>query len=32
MKKQSVINIKGEKVKDITLKKEVWGIEQNDAV
>ena len=32
MKKQSVINIKGEKVKDITLKENVWGIEPNDAV
>ena len=32
MKKQSVINIKGEKVKDITLNEKVWGIEPNDAV
>ena len=32
MKKQSVINIKGEKVKDITLNENVWGIEPNDAV
>ena len=32
MKKQSVINIKGEKVKDITLNEKVWGVEPNDAV
>lgn len=32
MKKNSVINIKGEKVKDITLNEKVWGIEPNDAV
>lgn len=32
MKKQSVINIKGEKVKDITLNENVWGIEPNDTV
>ena len=32
MKKQSVINIKGEKVKDITLNEKVWGIKPNDAV
>ncbi|MBR2588004.1 MAG: 50S ribosomal protein L4 [Bacilli bacterium] len=32
MKKQSVVNIKGEKVKDITLNEKVWGIEPNDAV
>ena len=32
MKKNSVINIKGEKVKDITLNENVWGIEPNDAV
>ena len=32
MAKQSVINIKGEKVKDITLNDKVWGIEPNDTV
>lgn len=32
MKKQSVLNIKGEKVGDITLNETVWGIEPNDAV
>jgi len=32
MKKNSVINIKGEKVKDITLNEIVWGITPNDAV
>ena len=32
MKKQSVINIKGEKVKDITLNEKVWGVEPNDTV
>lgn len=32
MKKIDVLNIKGEKVKDITLNKEVWGIEPNDIV
>ena len=32
MKKLSVINIKGEKVSDITLNKDVWGITPNDAV
>ncbi len=32
MKKNSVINIKGEKVKDITLNEKVWGIEPNDSV
>ena len=32
MKKQQVLNIKGEKVKDITLNESVWGIEPNDAV
>lgn len=32
MKKNSVINIKGEKVKDITLNENVWGIEPNDTV
>ena len=32
MKKQNVLNISGEKVKDITLSKEVFGIEPNDTV
>lgn len=32
MKKQSVLNIKGEKVKDITLNESVFGITPNDAV
>jgi large subunit ribosomal protein L4 len=32
MKKQTVLNIKGEKVGDITLNENVWGIEPNDAV
>lgn len=32
MAKLSVLNTKGEKVKDITLNKEVFGIEPNDAV
>ena len=32
MKKQTVLNIKGEKVGDITLNESVWGIEPNDAV
>ncbi|MDD3341370.1 MAG: 50S ribosomal protein L4 [Bacilli bacterium] len=32
MGKLSVLNIKGEKVSDITLNKEIWGIEPNDAV
>ena len=32
MNKMSVLNIKGEKVKDITLNAEVWGIVPNDAV
>lgn len=32
MKKQQVLNIKGEKVGDITLNESVWGIEPNDAV
>ncbi len=32
MSKLSVINIKGEKVKDLTLKAEVFGIVPNDAV
>ncbi|MBQ9011906.1 MAG: 50S ribosomal protein L4, partial [Bacilli bacterium] len=32
MSKLSVINIKGEKVSDITLNKDVWNIEPNDTV
>ena len=32
MAKLSVLNIKGEKVNDITLNAEVWGIVPNDAV
>ncbi len=32
MKKNSVLNIKGEKVGDITLNENVWGITPNDAV
>lgn len=32
MSKLSVLNTKGEKVKDITLSKEIWGIEPNNAV
>ena len=32
MSKIDVLNIKGEKVKDITLAKEVWNIEPNDTV
>ena len=32
MKKQTVLNIKGEKVGDITLNENVWGIEPNDAI
>ena len=32
MAKLSVLNIKGEKVGDITLNENVWGIEPNDAV
>ena len=32
MKKIAVLNIKGEKVKDINLNENVWGIEPNDAV
>ena len=32
MSKISVLNINGEKVKDITLNKEVFGIVPNDAV
>ena len=32
MDKMSVLNLKGEKVNDITLNADVWGIEPNDAV
>lgn len=32
MKKISVLNIKGEKVSDLSLNEEVWGIVPNDAV
>ena len=32
MEKLSVINLKGEKVSDITLNEQIWGIEPNDAV
>ena len=32
MSKLNVLNINGEKVKDITLNKDVFGIEPNDAV
>ncbi len=32
MKKNSVINLKGEKVNDITLNEAVWGITPNDGV
>ena len=32
MSKISVINTEGEKVKDLTLKKEIWAIEPNDTV
>lgn len=32
MKKLSVLNIKGEKVSDITLNENVWGITPNDSV
>lgn len=32
MKKMSVLNVKGEKVNDISLNEEVWGIVPNDAV
>jgi len=32
MSKINVLNVKGEKVKDITLSKEVWNIEPNDTV
>ena len=32
MGKTSVLNIDGEKLKDITLNEQIWGIEPNDAV
>lgn len=32
MSKINVLNVKGEKVKDITLSKEIWNIEPNDTV
>ena len=32
MKKNDIINIKGEKVSDITLREDVWGITPNDSV
>ena len=32
MKKNNVINVKGEKVSDITLNENVFGIKPNDAV
>ena len=32
MSKISVLNVKGEKVKDIKLNDNVWSIEPNDAV
>ena len=32
MEKLQVLNTKGEKVSDINLNKEIWGIEPNDAV
>ncbi|MEG2321882.1 MAG: 50S ribosomal protein L4 [Bacilli bacterium] len=32
MKKLDIINLKGEKVSDIKLNEELWGIEPNDAV
>ena len=32
MKKMNVLNISGEKVSDITLNQDVWGIEPNDTV
>lgn len=32
MKKNNVLNIKGEKIGDITLNEKVWGIEPNDTV
>jgi large subunit ribosomal protein L4 len=32
MPKVALLNIKGEKIKDINLNKEIWGIEPNDSV
>ena len=32
MKKNQIVNLKGEKVSDITLNEKVWGIKPNDAV
>lgn len=32
MNKLAVLNVKGDKVKDLSLKETVWGIEPNDAV
>ena len=32
MKKINIVNIKGEKISEIALNKEIWGIEPNDAV
>ena len=32
MSKQKILNLKGEKVKDINLKDNIWNIEPNDAV
>ncbi len=32
MKKNQIVNLKGEKVSDITLNEKVWGVKPNDAV
>lgn len=32
MKKNQIVNLKGEKVSDITLNENVWGVKPNDAV
>ena len=32
MKKNNIINVKGEKVSDITLNENIFGIKPNDAV
>ena len=32
MKKNNIINLKGEKVSDISLNENIWGIKPNDAV
>ena len=32
MEKLQVVNVKGEKVSEIKVNKEIWGIEPNDAV